>query len=96
MHLQTDKLNGTKKLKIAIMNDKKMFFCFVICFLFRWDTRKLTEPTETLILDYAKDEEQNLAAALGASCLEYETTIPTRFMVGTEQGIVISCNRKVI
>ncbi|CAG9768193.1 unnamed protein product [Ceutorhynchus assimilis] len=59
-----------------------------------WDTRKLTEPTESLILDYAKDEEQNITNALGASCLEYETTIPTRFMTGSEQGIVVSCNRK--
>ena len=24
--------------------------------------------------------------AQGASCLEYEPTIPTKFMVGTEQG----------
>nr|XP_023025505.1 dynein intermediate chain 2, axonemal [Leptinotarsa decemlineata] len=59
-----------------------------------WDIRKLSEPTETLILDYNKDEDQSLANAMGASCLEYESTIPTRFMVGTEQGVVISCNRK--
>jgi dynein intermediate chain 2 len=58
-----------------------------------WDTRKLSEPTETLILDISKDD-QTMANALGASCLEYESTIPTRFMVGTEQGKVISCNRK--
>ncbi|KAG5893159.1 hypothetical protein JTB14_000420 [Gonioctena quinquepunctata] len=59
-----------------------------------WDVRKMSEPTETLILDQNKDEDQSLANALGASCLEYEYTIPTRFMVGTEQGVVISCNRK--
>ncbi|CAH1987612.1 unnamed protein product [Acanthoscelides obtectus] len=59
-----------------------------------WDLRKLAEPTETLILDHTRDEEQQLANALGASVLEYESTIPTRFMVGTEQGIVINCNRK--
>ncbi|KAJ8972987.1 hypothetical protein NQ317_019018 [Molorchus minor] len=59
-----------------------------------WDTRKLSEPTETLILDYAKDEMQSMEKALGASCLEYENTIPTRFMVGTEKGVIISCNRK--
>lgn len=41
-----------------------------------------------------KEDEQSLSNALGASCLEYEPTIPTRFMVGTEQGVVISCNRK--
>lgn len=56
--------------------------------------RKMSEPYETLILDAVKEEEQSLENALGASCLEYETTIPTRFMVGTEQGVVISCNRK--
>ncbi|XP_021928495.1 dynein intermediate chain 3, ciliary isoform X1 [Zootermopsis nevadensis] len=59
-----------------------------------WDTRKLNEPNETLILDVVKGEEQVLSRALGASCLEYEGTIPTRFMVGTENGCVISCNRK--
>ncbi|XP_069701576.1 dynein intermediate chain 3, ciliary [Periplaneta americana] len=60
-----------------------------------WDTRKLNEPSETLILDMVKPgEEQILCRALGASCLEYEGTIPTRFMVGTENGCVISCNRK--
>ncbi|XP_056641756.1 dynein intermediate chain 3, ciliary-like [Diorhabda sublineata] len=59
-----------------------------------WDTRKLSDPTDTLLLDYSKDEEQNLSNAIGASVLEYESTIPTRFMVGTEQGTVISGNRK--
>lgn len=54
----------------------------------------MAEPTETLILDPVKGEEQCLSRALGASCLEYEGTIPTRFMVGTESGSVISCNRK--
>ncbi|XP_018577180.1 dynein intermediate chain 3, ciliary-like [Anoplophora glabripennis] len=59
-----------------------------------WDIRKLSEPTETLILDNNKEEDQKISNAFGASCLEYENTIPTRFMVGTEQGVVISCNRK--
>ncbi|KAK9877826.1 hypothetical protein WA026_020059 [Henosepilachna vigintioctopunctata] len=59
-----------------------------------WDARNLSEPTETLILHAAKDDEQSLSSASGVSCLEYEPTIPTRFMVGTELGYVISCNRK--
>ncbi|XP_066256971.1 dynein axonemal intermediate chain 2 [Euwallacea similis] len=59
-----------------------------------WDIRKLSNPTESLLLDYAKEEEQDISKALGASCLEYESTIPTRFMCGTEEGIVVSCNRK--
>ncbi|XP_031353490.1 dynein intermediate chain 3, ciliary-like [Photinus pyralis] len=56
-----------------------------------WDARKLTEPLETLILS---SPGQIIQKAMSASCLEYETTIPTRFMVGTEKGVIISCNRK--
>ncbi|KAL4648624.1 dynein intermediate chain 2, axonemal-like [Arapaima gigas] len=57
-----------------------------------WDIRNMNEPTERLVLDPSKKE--NLDNALTAVCLEFETTMPTKFMVGTEQGLVISCNRK--
>nr|XP_023418649.1 dynein intermediate chain 2, axonemal isoform X3 [Cavia porcellus] len=57
-----------------------------------WDIRKISEPTEVVILDITKKEQ--LESALGAISLEFEPTLPTKFMVGTEQGIVISCNRK--
>ena len=32
--------------------------------------------------------------ALTVSCLEYEQTIPAKFMIGTDQGKAISCSRK--
>lgn len=54
----------------------------------------MSEPLETLILDVEKGETMMISQALGASSLEYETTIPTRFMVGTENGFVIQGNRK--
>ncbi|XP_071770928.2 dynein axonemal intermediate chain 2-like [Centroberyx gerrardi] len=57
-----------------------------------WDIRKMSEPTERLVLDPSK--EGNLDNALGAISLEFEPTMPTKFMVGTEQGLVVSCNRK--
>ncbi|XP_061733218.1 dynein axonemal intermediate chain 2 [Nerophis ophidion] len=57
-----------------------------------WDVRRLSEPTERLVLDLGR--EGNLDRALGAISLEFEATMPTKFMVGTEQGIVVSCNRK--
>ncbi|XP_037121970.1 dynein intermediate chain 2, axonemal [Syngnathus acus] len=57
-----------------------------------WDVRRLSEPTEQLILDMGR--EGNLDRALGAISLEFEPTMPTKFMVGTEQGTVVSCNRK--
>ncbi|RXG61157.1 Dynein intermediate chain 3, ciliary [Armadillidium vulgare] len=54
-----------------------------------WDTRKLTEPTERL--DLIEQVSGNL---LTATCLEHEPSMPTKFMIGTEQGKVISCNRR--
>ncbi|KAF5294468.1 hypothetical protein FQR65_LT01594 [Abscondita terminalis] len=56
-----------------------------------WDARKLDQNVENLILS---SPGQIIEKSLGASSLEYEFTIPTRFMVGTEKGILISCNRK--
>jgi len=61
--------------------------------VFWWDVRKgLHEPVESLILDPTK--KLDISNALGATVLEYESTMPTKFMVGTEQGSIISCNRK--
>ena len=51
-----------------------------------WDIRKFTEPTEVLILDPEK-ECSDIQNAHGVSCLEFEPTIPTKFMVGTDRGI---------
>ncbi len=51
-----------------------------------WDIRKFSEPTEVLVLDVCKDGEPNLDNAHGASCLEFEPSIPTKFMVGTDRG----------
>ncbi|XP_065164479.1 dynein intermediate chain 3, ciliary isoform X2 [Atheta coriaria] len=58
-----------------------------------WDTRKLNASLESLIVDMTKDE-QILSRAMGCSVLEYEPTIPTRFMIGTETGHVIGGNKK--
>lgn len=56
-----------------------------------WDIRKLGEPTESLLLcpNAKKDPRPQ-----GGVSLEFEPTMPTKFMVGTEQGSVLSCNRK--
>ncbi|XP_065066002.1 dynein intermediate chain 3, ciliary-like [Rhopilema esculentum] len=59
--------------------------------VFWWDIRKLGEPTESLKLVPNIKESSR---PLGGVALEYEPTMPTKFMVGTEQGSVLSCNRK--
>ena len=45
-------------------------------------------PTEHVKLYREKEHFifRNYSQAQGATCLEYEPTIPTKFMVGTEQG----------
>lgn len=49
-----------------------------------------------MILDVVKNsfDVQSMANAYGVCSLEFEPTIPTRFMVGTENGYIISGNRK--
>ena len=54
-----------------------------------WDTRNFTEPVDRLVLDPYLEDEDNVSRAQGASILEYEWTIPSKFMVGTQQGKVI-------
>lgn len=59
-----------------------------------WDTRNFSEKLDVLYMDPTKSDEQILERSYGISVLEYETTIPTRFMVGSEQGMLFFCNRK--
>lgn len=59
-----------------------------------WDIRKMQIPTETLVIDLVKPEDQNVDKATGISTLQFEPSIGTRFMCGLENGVVISGNRK--
>ncbi|KAJ3416059.1 Dynein intermediate chain 2, axonemal [Chytridiales sp. JEL 0842] len=54
-----------------------------------WDIRKLSEPTESLLLDPEKN-----GNVVGGTVLDFETTMPTKFMVGAENGSVFMCNKK--
>mmetsp|Transcript_22273 Transcript_22273/g.48962 ORF Transcript_22273/g.48962 Transcript_22273/m.48962 type:complete len:569 (-) Transcript_22273:238-1944(-) len=57
---------------------------------FWWDIRRMGEPVDSLVLQGKNDP-----IVLGAVCMEYDPAAgPTKFMVGTEQGTVVSCNRK--
>ena len=54
-----------------------------------WDVRRLSEPMEVLPLDKGD------GTILGGSSLEYNTEAgPTKFLVGTEQGVVLSINTR--
>ena len=61
-----------------------------------WDVRKLNRSRDTFIIDNENEDIQskgNILNAYGASCLEYDTTIPTKYMIGTEQGAISCCSR---
>ena len=49
-----------------------------------WDTRRFTGSVDRLVLEPGAGEDTSRAQ--GASILEYEWTIPSKFMVGTQQG----------
>lgn len=59
-----------------------------------WDSRKMHEPIERLMMDPHRCEEPQLDRCFGVTVLEFEPTIPAKFMVGTVQGVCFSCNRK--
>jgi dynein intermediate chain 2 len=55
-----------------------------------WDTRRLGEPMDRLQL---QTDAKGGGMVLGGSSLEYNTEAgPTKYLVGTEQGIVLSIN----
>ncbi|XP_050528690.1 dynein intermediate chain 3, ciliary-like isoform X2 [Daktulosphaira vitifoliae] len=66
-----------------------------------WDTRKLDEPTEVLLLDLTKTEDEEeqdwvkWSRSHGITCMDYDPLLPIRFMIGTETGLVFNGNRKV-
>lgn len=61
-----------------------------------WDIRNMSEPTDEMIMDVMKSsfDVPSMAHSNGVTALEFEPTIPTRFMAGTENGLVVAGNRK--
>eukprot|EP00595_Chromulina_sp_UTEXLB2642_P001995 CAMPEP_0196762078 /NCGR_PEP_ID=MMETSP1095-20130614/1431_1 /TAXON_ID=96789 ORGANISM="Chromulina nebulosa, Strain UTEXLB2642" /NCGR_SAMPLE_ID=MMETSP1095 /ASSEMBLY_ACC=CAM_ASM_000446 /LENGTH=578 /DNA_ID=CAMNT_0042112387 /DNA_START=85 /DNA_END=1821 /DNA_ORIENTATION=+ len=57
-----------------------------------WDTRRLNEPTDSLLLSTDVKGNGNV---LGGSSLEYNSEAgPSKYLVGTEQGTVLMVNLK--
>lgn len=59
-----------------------------------WDARDLDNPLFEILLDPRHTDDQNHQKAHGATVLEFEYTIPVRFIVGTDMGSVFIGNRK--
>eukprot|EP01059_Diplonema_ambulator_P005216 TRINITY_DN14973_c0_g1_i1.p1 TRINITY_DN14973_c0_g1~~TRINITY_DN14973_c0_g1_i1.p1 ORF type:complete len:629 (+),score=144.11 TRINITY_DN14973_c0_g1_i1:70-1887(+) len=66
---------------------------------FIWDVRNLTKPmeSETVVLKPSdKVNDGGPKGVLGGICIDYDAQVggPSKYMVGTEQGTVLLCNRK--
>ncbi|XP_033212964.1 dynein intermediate chain 2, axonemal-like [Belonocnema kinseyi] len=59
-----------------------------------WDIRKLREPTEILIIDLDNTEQPKVQSAIGVTSLNYDPSMGTKFLLGTENGVIISGSRK--
>ncbi|VVD00834.1 unnamed protein product [Leptidea sinapis] len=60
-----------------------------------WDARNLSKPFDQLCMAVrlGPNEEPSLSKAEGISSLEYDRGLPTKFLSGTESGLVINANR---
>jgi dynein intermediate chain 2 len=57
-----------------------------------WDMRNLNAAYDSLFLD--PDAQNGTENSFGVSTIEFEPTIPNKYMVGSENGMVYTCNRK--
>ncbi|XP_032523354.2 dynein axonemal intermediate chain 2-like [Danaus plexippus] len=61
-----------------------------------WDIRNISEPVDSLIMSINPTSQDfvSMADAEGISCLQFDKTFPTKFLCGTDTGLVINVNRK--
>ncbi|XP_030379668.1 dynein intermediate chain 3, ciliary-like [Scaptodrosophila lebanonensis] len=59
-----------------------------------WDTRDVQMCTQEFLLEPDTQEIQNRQNAHGATVLEFEYTIPVRYIIGSDMGYVFVGNRK--
>eukprot|EP00658_Telonema_sp_P-2_P008706 TRINITY_DN13293_c0_g1_i1.p1 TRINITY_DN13293_c0_g1~~TRINITY_DN13293_c0_g1_i1.p1 ORF type:complete len:570 (+),score=149.52 TRINITY_DN13293_c0_g1_i1:224-1933(+) len=59
-----------------------------------WDTRKMNEPTDIYTLD-TSNKPDTVMGIQGGTSLGYDVAAgPLKFLVGTEQGYILACDKK--
>lgn len=59
-----------------------------------WDTRKMNNPYESFKLGNSENENKHQVGIIGCTTLEYTYSMPSRFMIGTNTGLIISGNKR--
>lgn len=60
-----------------------------------WDERNISQPIDKLPMSvrFSTKDEPNLTNSEGVSSLQFDKGLPTKFLCGTESGLVINANR---
>ncbi|XP_026666893.1 dynein intermediate chain 3, ciliary-like [Ceratina calcarata] len=61
-----------------------------------WDVRFMKKPTETLVMDLEHPERADAFRGAGVTALQYEPTMSSKFLAGTENGLVVNVNRRTL
>uniref|UniRef100_A0A1A9WYS9 Dynein intermediate chain 3, ciliary n=1 Tax=Glossina brevipalpis TaxID=37001 RepID=A0A1A9WYS9_9MUSC len=59
-----------------------------------WDGRDMETPIQEILLDPVLTDAQSRSRSHGATVLEFEYTIPVRFIIGSDMGSIFVGNRK--
>ena len=59
-----------------------------------WDIRFIKKPTESLVMDLEQPDRANVYKSIGITALQFEHTMSSRFLAGTENGFVVNVNRR--
>ncbi|XP_012347214.1 dynein intermediate chain 3, ciliary-like isoform X2 [Apis florea] len=59
-----------------------------------WDIRFPKKPTDKLVMDLDDPKRGNMYKATGITSLQFEQTMSSRFLAGTENGLVVNVNRR--
>ncbi|KAH0792997.1 axonemal outer arm dynein intermediate chain 1 [Histomonas meleagridis] len=80
------------------INSKTAFECVSVSSdgtTMTWDTRSTYEPLETITLLPSQEMiPKGYQGPFGGRCIDYHTGVPTKYMVGTIEGLVLTINRK--
>lgn len=60
-----------------------------------WDIRKIDKPTDRTFLDPMKNDPGKLSRAFAISAIDSDPSIATKYMAGTEQGVLFTCRRLI-
>uniref|UniRef100_A0A1A9WBA0 WD_REPEATS_REGION domain-containing protein n=1 Tax=Glossina brevipalpis TaxID=37001 RepID=A0A1A9WBA0_9MUSC len=59
-----------------------------------WDGRDMEKPIQEILLDPVLTDSQSRSRSHGVTVLEFEYTIPVRFIIGSDMGSIFVGNRK--